>query len=240
MRNHELKIWPQYFEAVESGAKPFEIRNTEDRTFDVGDVLKLREWDPKTEDYTGRETRRTVSYVLSDGVIWNWKPCAILGLEKLIDSEEGEWWGAVSRCARCGGDHKAILWRNFTNRPEGITHWGTCPKLGEPILMTVSPDADTKLEEGVFFLRSVKHDYAGAEWVLWWRPESKGYTYDIQAAGRYTQKEANEIILDLSPGDTVAVPVADVLPLASTRFEKCKLSKLPGNNSTTSKSRVKP
>lgn len=42
---HTLKIQPQYFSAVQSGAKPFEIRKN-DCGFKVGDVLELEEWEP--------------------------------------------------------------------------------------------------------------------------------------------------------------------------------------------------
>ena len=59
----ELKTWPPYFEAVDKGIKPFEVRK-DDRGFAVGDVLWLREYDPATGAYTGRECYRKVTYVL--------------------------------------------------------------------------------------------------------------------------------------------------------------------------------
>jgi hypothetical protein len=42
---HELKIWPQYFCRVEDGSKTFEVRKN-DRGFQPGDVVVLREYDP--------------------------------------------------------------------------------------------------------------------------------------------------------------------------------------------------
>ena len=48
----ELKIWPNFFRDVSSGLKKFEIR-ADDRGYDVGHILKLREWDPNREIYTG-------------------------------------------------------------------------------------------------------------------------------------------------------------------------------------------
>ena len=66
---HELKILPAYFEAVLSGEKTFEIRNNNDRGFQKGDTLVLREFDPGlssstlTMCYTGRTIERVVSYV---------------------------------------------------------------------------------------------------------------------------------------------------------------------------------
>lgn len=58
---HELKCWAPYFEEVQSGRKSFEVRRN-DRAFKVGDLLKLRETDPETSAYTGRECERCVSY----------------------------------------------------------------------------------------------------------------------------------------------------------------------------------
>lgn len=61
--NHELKCWPEYFQAVKSGAKTFEVRKW-DRPYQVGDMLRLREYDPKKLEYTGDEVIREVTYLL--------------------------------------------------------------------------------------------------------------------------------------------------------------------------------
>lgn len=60
---HELKCWPEYFEEVYELRKLFEIREKRDRDFKVDDVLHLREWDPTTEKYSGREVRASVTYM---------------------------------------------------------------------------------------------------------------------------------------------------------------------------------
>jgi ASC-1-like (ASCH) protein len=63
---HELKTWNEYFDDVFMGHKTFEVRKA-DRTFAKGDTLILKEWNPKTEQYTGRKLARNVSYVLKGG-----------------------------------------------------------------------------------------------------------------------------------------------------------------------------
>lgn len=45
MVEHELKTWPDLFEAVRRGEKTFDVRKN-DRGFQKGDVLILRKWDP--------------------------------------------------------------------------------------------------------------------------------------------------------------------------------------------------
>lgn len=69
MAEHDLKCWPGPYEGVSKGRKHHEIR-VNDRHFQVGDVLVLREWDPHKSEYTRAvELRRRVTYI-SYGPDW--------------------------------------------------------------------------------------------------------------------------------------------------------------------------
>lgn len=75
---HDLKTWPTYFRAQWDGDKTFDCR-IDDRGFQRGDVVNLREWDrdikcacnssrhdPKTcAKYTGRRILAEIGYVLA-------------------------------------------------------------------------------------------------------------------------------------------------------------------------------
>ena len=56
------KIWPEYFEAVASGKKKYELR-LNDFEVNEGDVLILEEWSPETKEYTGRKIKKRITYV---------------------------------------------------------------------------------------------------------------------------------------------------------------------------------
>jgi hypothetical protein len=58
----EKKIWPEFFEQVSNGTKRFEMRLA-DFNCKAGDVLVLREWDPKKKDYSGRKVEKEVRNV---------------------------------------------------------------------------------------------------------------------------------------------------------------------------------
>jgi hypothetical protein len=60
---HDLKTWPEYFEALWSGDKTFELRE-DDRGFDVGHRLLLREYDPDADAFTGRVIFAKVTYLM--------------------------------------------------------------------------------------------------------------------------------------------------------------------------------
>ena len=62
MARIEKKIWPQYFELVSSGKKKFELR-VADFEVDEGVTLVLQEWNPDTEEYTGRAIEKKVDLV---------------------------------------------------------------------------------------------------------------------------------------------------------------------------------
>jgi ASC-1-like (ASCH) protein len=58
----EKKIWPEYFGMVKSGTKNFELRLADFRC-KPGDVLVLREWNPRSREYTGRRIEKRVREV---------------------------------------------------------------------------------------------------------------------------------------------------------------------------------
>jgi hypothetical protein len=88
-KKHDLKTWPEHFKYIKTGIKTFEIREN-DRGFEVGDILNLREFSPcsycngsgRVRDYTdlvscncmesknpkgkysGRSIKRKVVYIL--------------------------------------------------------------------------------------------------------------------------------------------------------------------------------
>lgn len=79
-QTHELKIHPRYFKDVMLGIKKFEIR-LNDRNYQERDNLILKEWNPETNQYTGRQTVRIVSDVFDNlpGLLPNY---VILQLQK--------------------------------------------------------------------------------------------------------------------------------------------------------------
>lgn len=76
---HALKTWPKYFGAVMAGVKTFEVRKM-DRPFAVGDTLRLEEWDPETQQYTGAMLLKAVTYVLPGGQFGIEPGFCVLGL----------------------------------------------------------------------------------------------------------------------------------------------------------------
>lgn len=82
---HELKIKPEYFAAVVSGDKTFEIRNNADRNFQVGDTLSLKAWDG---EFTGQTVERTVSYITD---FEQKQGYVVLGLQKQHGTPAADW-----------------------------------------------------------------------------------------------------------------------------------------------------
>lgn len=63
MKVHNVKLWSEYFDAVLSGAKPFEVRKN-DRDYRTGDLLVLWDWDRKKRRATGSRFVAKVGYLL--------------------------------------------------------------------------------------------------------------------------------------------------------------------------------
>lgn len=77
---HDLKCWPEPFQATWLGRKRHEVRKA-DRPFNVGDVLAMYEWDPKSETATGRYIVATVSYISEPGTFGLPRDLCVLSLD---------------------------------------------------------------------------------------------------------------------------------------------------------------
>ena len=77
------KVWPEYFKAIVTGKKKYELR-LNDFEINEGDILLLEEWDPKTKKYTGRSIEKKVTYVGKfkiDELFWPQKEILEKGLQ---------------------------------------------------------------------------------------------------------------------------------------------------------------
>jgi len=60
---HNLKVHPQFWEALISGKKAFDLRRN-DRKFQICDTVLLKRYDPVGVGYTGEECEKQITYVL--------------------------------------------------------------------------------------------------------------------------------------------------------------------------------
>ena len=61
---HELKILPEFFKAIQLSLKRAEVRKN-DRNYIVGDILILKEY--SNNKFTGREIKRLISHIVKGG-----------------------------------------------------------------------------------------------------------------------------------------------------------------------------
>ena len=68
---HIVKSWPRFFDAISSGVRTHELRRN-DRKYQVGDALELREYDPTISRFTGRTCIVEITSITSIA-----EPCAV-------------------------------------------------------------------------------------------------------------------------------------------------------------------
>ncbi len=67
----EKKVWPEHFKKILDGTKKFELRLADFKCKE-GDIILLKEWDPLTKTYTGKEIEKNVTYVLKTKDLTFW------------------------------------------------------------------------------------------------------------------------------------------------------------------------
>lgn len=87
-KEHELKIWPEYFQPVLERRKTFEVRVDDGRNYQEGDRLRLREWLPTEDRFSGRWLVAFVKYSLTmpqvtriGGVDINLHPIVVMAID---------------------------------------------------------------------------------------------------------------------------------------------------------------
>jgi Domain of unknown function (DUF3850) len=84
---HTVKCWPIYFDAIESGEKPFDVRR-DDRGYQKGDILNLQKYDIKLGyvcksglRFTTQSCRREITWILTGGQFGIEPGYVVLGLK---------------------------------------------------------------------------------------------------------------------------------------------------------------
>lgn len=67
----EKKVWPDFFKKIVNGDKNFELRLA-DFKCKPRDILILKEWNPKTKNFTGRVIEKKVTYVMKTKNVKFW------------------------------------------------------------------------------------------------------------------------------------------------------------------------
>jgi ribosomal protein S17 len=67
----EKKVWSEYFQKILDGIKTYELRLA-DFQCNPGDILILKEWNPKTKQFTGRVIEKEITYVLKTKELAFW------------------------------------------------------------------------------------------------------------------------------------------------------------------------
>jgi hypothetical protein len=100
MPHHVLKCHPYAFQAMFDGRKRFEFRYDRDRKFLEHDVLHLFEWDPDTDEYSGRELNVFVTYLLRGPYYGIPEGFAVLSVSKALPvSSHSIFYGMVAGLA---------------------------------------------------------------------------------------------------------------------------------------------
>ncbi|MBD3264155.1 MAG: DUF3850 domain-containing protein [Candidatus Omnitrophica bacterium] len=93
MKVHTLKTWPDIYKDMVRGIKQFDYRKN-DRDFQVGDTLRLREYIPERRGgrFTGKTLYVKVTYIIKDAppAFGLPKGYCIMAFEKIGTKEEKE------------------------------------------------------------------------------------------------------------------------------------------------------
>lgn len=85
---HDLKTLDRYYDAINDGRKPFDVRMN-DRSFQTGDIVRLRKVSDKGfyTDYVSAFIERRITYILQGGQFGIEPRYCVLGLGPATEGE---------------------------------------------------------------------------------------------------------------------------------------------------------
>lgn len=139
---HNLKIHPEYFRAVKSGDKRFEVRKEDGRNFQVGDILILNEYNTETDTYTGKKVQARITYIINDSEYCqlNYEILSINTLAEWIrhyNKDTGELYYTCSEC----GEKRPIDYDEYNAGSFEFAECRYCPICGCEMIGEVDEDA---------------------------------------------------------------------------------------------------
>lgn len=100
MSEHNLKTWPEPFQATWEGRKLYEVR-VFDRHYETGDILRLFEFFPDAENFTGRYIRAQITCITRPGLYGLPPNVGVMGIKPLeprtIDPTRARFWCLENR-----------------------------------------------------------------------------------------------------------------------------------------------
>lgn len=101
IREHIVKCWPVYFDAIDRGDKPFDVRR-DDRGYQKGDILVLKKfeprgkfganyvrtdgtWSPRNDGSDAHTIKRQISFILTGGQFGIEPGYVVLGLLEIAN-----------------------------------------------------------------------------------------------------------------------------------------------------------
>lgn len=118
---HELKVQPQFWDAIADGSNPSNIRR-DDRKFRIGDTCELKRYDP-SHGFTGQSIEKVITHILMPEDFPNGLPAGyvILGFGKPDNTDAAL---AISEHAFRAGFQRGFYYADQTSRsPESAIEY---------------------------------------------------------------------------------------------------------------------
>lgn len=180
---HDLKCWPEYFNEVASGRKTWELRK-DDRSpqFTEGDLLRLWEYDPVSDEFPGRLLLVRVGYVARGRLIP--EGFCVMSIKLVENGMDGDATAEILRLK------KAL-----------VTQSGEREDCGQDVVCMFSPGCDRHWIERNSELVAERDEM---------QEELSKHRNARELVAQYIKQQESSELADLDPGDLPETQLIDI------------------------------